>query len=103
MVFDMPYGSIAQDAVDGKRVAVFCDSQAQAERCKRRIADAAQDIGAVKVVCPRGDRRVDIDGNHVHIFLTGGDGRGYSADVVYLSVLARMQYEWAALMGGEVK
>lgn len=103
MVYEMPFESIARDSMDGKRVAVFCDNQSQADRCKQRIAGKARELGAHKVVCPRRDRRVDIDGNHVYLFLVGGDGRGYSADVVYLSELARMQHEWAALMGGEVR
>lgn len=102
MLIDVPYEAIARDAMDGKRVAVFCDSQRQADAHGLRIAAAAKDLGAKSAVCSRRRRVVNIDGNLVHLFLTGGDGRGYSADVVYLSDLARMQHEWGRLMGATI-
>lgn len=104
MAYDIPYDSIAKDAMDGRRVAVFCDTQTQVKLCKNGIAAAAKRLGASKVTYPLRDRRLVIDGNAVRLLLTNGlDGRGLKADVVYLSESARMQREFAGLMGGEAK
>lgn len=104
MPSEMPYEEIAEDAIGGRRVVVFCESNVQAERHKAPIAAAARRLGARNVVSPRRDRRVDIGGTSVRLVLTNGlDGRGLSADVVYLSTCARMQREMAACMGAEVK
>lgn len=98
--YELDCDEVARDAMDGKRVAVFCDGQTQATQHKNGIAAAARRAGAVKVVSPVRDRRVDIDGHAVRLFLANGlDGRGFSADVVYLSDSARMQHDYARLMG----
>lgn len=104
MTYDMPYEAIARDAMDGKHVAVFCDSQNQLKTHKNGVAAAAKRLGAEKVMHPMRDRRVDVDGNSVRFLLTNGiDGRGLTADIVYLSELARMQMEFAHLMGATTK
>ncbi len=104
MTYDHPYEDIARDAMAGRRVAVFCDTQMRVKLCKNGIAAAAKRLGASKVVYPLRDRRLVIDGNVVRLLLTNGlDGRGLKADVVYLSESARMQHEFAGLMGGEVR
>lgn len=104
MVYDMSYEDIAKDAIAGKQVAVFCESKTQVNRHKKAIAAAARRLGARHVVVPRRDGRVDIDNSVVRLVLGNGiDGRGYRVDAVYLSESARMQHEFAALMGGEVK
>lgn len=104
MNFDMPYDEVAADAMAGRKVVVFCDTDAQARRCKDRIAAAAHRAGARSVVRPMRDRRVEIDGNVVTLLLVGGyDGRGLAADVVYLSERAKLQHEYAAVTQAQVK
>ena len=104
MMYDTPYEDIARDAMDGRRVAVFCTRDVQAKLCKNGIAAAAKRLGAKRVVYPLRDRRVTIDGNPVRLFLTNGfDGRGTNADVVYLSESARYEIEFARTVGAVVK
>ena len=96
MTYDHPYEDIARDAMAGKRVAVFCESDADVKLCKNGITAAAKRLGARRVVHPLRDRRITIDGNHVRLLLANGyDGRGWKADVVYLSDAARYQFEYA--------
>lgn len=98
--YELDCDEVARDAMDGRRVAVFCDCQNQAKRHKDGVAAAARRAGAAEVVNPARDRRVDIDGHSVRFFLANGlDARGFSADVVYLSDSARMQHDFARLMG----
>lgn len=102
--YSYPYDAMAEEAMKGKRVVVFCDSQKQADSAKSALAATLRSMGAEKVVCPRRDRRVDVGGKSVRFVLANGiDGRGMSADSVYLSPSARMQHEFATLMGGKAK
>ena len=104
MAYDTPYEDIAKDAMAGRRVAVFCDSQTQMKLCKNGIAAAAKRLGARKVVYPLRDKRITVDGNPVRLFLTNGlDGRSTTSDVVYLSETARMQFDHARTVGAIVK
>lgn len=104
MTSEMPYEEIAEDAIAGRQVVVFCASPRQADEHKRAIAATARRLGARHVVSPSRDRRVDIDNSVVRLVLTNGlDGRGIDADVAYLSVGTRMQHELAACMGAEIK
>lgn len=104
MLIDVPYEAIARDAMDGKRVAVFCDGQNQLKMHKRGVAAAAKRMGTTKVTHPMHDRRVDVDGNSVRFLIANGiDGRGLTADIVYLSESARMQVEFAHLMGATIR
>ena len=101
---EMPYEDIAKDAIAGKQVVVFCDSQRSADDHKKAIAATARRLGANHVVAPRCDRRVDIDNSVVRLILANGvDGRGIVADVAYLSLSARIQHEHAGLMQATVK
>ncbi|MDO4807581.1 MAG: hypothetical protein Q4A07_10065 [Coriobacteriales bacterium] len=98
--YSHPYHLIAQDALDGRKVAVFCDNQSQVDRTKNLVYDALLDLGANKtdVSQSKSAPRVTVRGNAVEFLLTNGvDGRGMSADVVYLSESARMQNEFALL------
>lgn len=98
--YELDCDAVVRDVMDGRHVAVFCDGEAQATLHKNGIAAAARRAGAVKVVNPARDRRVDIDDHTVRLFLANGlDGRGFSADIVYLSDSARMQQGFAHLMG----
>jgi len=105
MIYDeMPYEDIAKDAIAGKQVVVFCDSQRSADNIKKAIAGEARRLGASHVVAPYRDRRVDIDNSVVRLILANGvDGRGIVADVAYLSHSARLQHEYAGLMQATVK
>lgn len=99
-----PYDEVAQSALDGKAVVVFCGSMAQLKGAKQAVAAHARRLGARKVVCPHRDGRVDVDGNSVRFLLANGiDGRGMTAEVAYLSESARLQIEFAHLMGAEVR
>lgn len=103
-MYDTPYEDVAKDAMDGKRVAVFCDTDTDIKLCKNGIAAAAKRLGARKVVYPLRDKRLSIDGNTVRFCIPNGlDGRGMSADVVYLSESARYQFEYAKVVSASIK
>lgn len=98
------YEDIARDAMDGRRVVAFFDTDSQLRLLKNGIAAAAKRLGARKVVCPLRARRLVIDGNSVGLCAANGlDSRGRKADVVYLSDSAREQFDFAALVGATVK
>lgn len=98
------YEDMARDAIDKKRVAVFCDDQTDLKLCKNGIAAAAKRLGARKVVYPLRDRRITVDGNPVRLFMADAiTHRGTSADVVYLSESARRQFDFASAAGAIVK
>ena len=106
MDFAHPYHLIARDAIEGRRVAVFCDNVRQVERAKDGVYAALLDLGADRSEVRRSRRepKVRVRGRAVDFLLTNGiHGRGMAADVVYLSESARMQGELARLMGGEVR
>lgn len=97
------YEEIARDAMDGKHVAVFCDSSTGIKLCKNGVAAAAKRLGARRVVYPLRDRRITVDGNPVRLFVTGGfSHRGYKPDSVYLSESARAQLDFATKVGATV-
>ena len=103
-VCELPYADIAKEAASGKRVVVFCDNFVQLKRVKRHVASAARALNTVNVTCSLRNRRVDVGRGVVCLFLTNGiDGRGYTAEVVYLSESARMQQQFASLMRGELR
>ena len=102
MKLEMPYNEIAKDAKAGKRVAVFCDNAAQANRVQKDVwRDCRLTKGAVNRTRYR---RIEVGDGNVNFFLLNGyEGRGFDADVVYLSESARRQYEYASIVQAEVK
>lgn len=101
MIFEMPYIKIAGDATMGKRVAVFCDNAIQAKHTQEEVYRHCELGGAVSH--PR-KRTIDVGDGKVSFFLLNGyDGRGYNAEVVYLSESARRQYEYASIVNAEVR
>ena len=103
MKLEMPYNEIAKDAKAGKRVAVFCDNAAQANRTQDNVFWFVKQMDDNAVNHPR-YRRIDVDDGEVSFFLLNGyEGRGSIADVVYLSESARHQYEYASIVQAEVK
>jgi len=101
-----PYHLIAQDALDGRKVAVFCDSEGQVKRARHGTVAALLDLGVdlSDVTCPRNEYKVRVRDRTIDYLLADGiHGRGMAADVVYLSESARMQGEFARLMGGDVR
>jgi len=106
MTCDFPYHLIAKDVIEGRKVAVFCDHMTQMEDARKRLVTALLDMGAARheVKLPRDRHRMSVRGREVRFLLANGvDGRGMAADVVYLSGSARMQKEFARLMGGEIR
>jgi hypothetical protein len=103
MKLEMPYIEIAKDAKAGKHVVVFCDNATQANRTQDNVFWLIKQMDDNAVNHPR-YRRINVGDGEVSFFLLNGyDGRGYDADVVYLSESARRQYEYASIVNAEVK
>ena len=104
--YDFPYHLIARDVIEGRKVAVFCDHMTQMDQARRELLGALLDMGIERneIKVPRDKHYILARGRKVDFLLTNGvDGRGMAADVVYLSRSARMQGEFALLMGGEAR
>ena len=104
MNLGIPFDEIAHDAMDGKRVTVFCDNATQAKWVQDDVLRSMKQMDVHKVVANSRNRSIRVGDGVVHfLLLSGYDGRGLDADVVYLSVSARKQYEYASIVQAEVR